>query len=53
MFFQNLNGLCVSHMTKVGIYHMVQSLDQAFINKLIKEVHLFGSILQNITDHKF
>ena len=40
-------------MGKFGIYHVVQTLQQAFVHEGVEELHLLGSIFQHIADDVF
>ena len=53
VLFQDLNRLCIRHMAEIRIHHMGQALDQTFIHKGVKEIHLFRCILQHIAEDIF
>ena len=53
VFLQQFDCFGISHMTKLRVYHMLQSLDQAFVHKGIEECHLLRAMLHCITDHVF
>ena len=53
IFRKNLNRFRIRHMAKFRINHMVQSVQQPFINERIKEIHFLRCVFQNITNHKF
>ena len=50
VLLQDRDRIRISHMSKIGIQHMVQTLDQPLIHKLVEEVHLLRCILQHVAD---
>ena len=53
VLLKDLNSLCIGHMCKLRIKHMVQSVKKPLINEGIEEVHFLRCVLKNITDHVF
>ena len=50
VLLQNLNRLCVDHISHLIIKKKIQTVDQSLIHKGIEEVHLFRRMLQHIAD---
>ena len=50
MLLQNLHGIGIGNVTKIGVQHMVQPLQQTLIDKGVEEVHFLRSMLQNVGD---
>ena len=53
VLLKDLNSLCIGHMCKFRIKHMVQSVKKPLVNEGIEEVHFLRCILKDITDHVF
>jgi len=53
VLLQLLDGVGISNTTEVGIYDVVETLNQSLIYKLVEELHLFRSILHYIGDDIF
>ena len=53
VLLQDLDSLSVGYMTEIGVYYMLQSLDQPLIHELVKESHLLRRIFQYVTNDIF
>ena len=53
MLLQQLNRLCVGHPGKIRLCHMMQTIQQPLVNKIVKEIHLLRRVLQHIIDDIF
>ena len=50
VLFEDPDCFRVGHMAEVGVEHMVEAVQKALVNELVKEVHFLRRILQDITD---
>ena len=53
VLLQDLDGLGVGDAAKIGIHHVVQTIQQSLVHKAVEEVHLLRAVLQHIADHIF
>ena len=51
ILLKKFNGFRISNASELGVCHMVQSLDQALVDEIVKECHFFGRIFQNIINN--
>ena len=53
VFLQNFDGVRVGHMAEFRIQHMIQTIQQPFVDKGVEEIHLLRRFLQHVTDDVF
>ena len=53
MLFQNFDCFCVSNSCEIGIYNVIQTIDQSLVYERVEEVHLFRCVLHHVADHIF
>ena len=50
VLFEKLDGFGIRHAAKIGGHDVVQTLQQALVDKLVEKRHLLGRVFQNIRD---